>query len=55
MRHRCFLCSPENPDRIATGSTVEFGERFTGPSGRVHGGIAVAALTCPVLQQAEQG
>jgi hypothetical protein len=52
--HQCYLCSPENHERIVTGTIVEFGERFTGPPARVHGGIAVGALTCPALQFAEQ-
>jgi len=52
MTHQCFLCSPSRAERIVNGSTVVFGERFVGPPGRAHGGIAIGALTCPALQHA---
>ena len=55
--HRCFLCDEDNPDRIVThtgeDSIFEFNNRFEGPKGRTHGGIAIGALTCPALQLAE--
>lgn len=52
MTHQCYLCNPDDPDRIVEGRAVTFGERFVGPGGRAHGGIAAASLTCPALQQA---
>jgi len=57
-QHRCFACDEQNPGRIVTntddGWTFMFIERFVGPPGRVHGGTAVGALTCPALQLAER-
>jgi hypothetical protein len=56
--HRCFACDESNPERIVTntdeGWIFEFIDRFAGPRGRAHGGIAVGALTCPALQLAER-
>ncbi len=57
-KHQCFACDQSNPDRIVTGKgdgwILRFGERFVGPPGRAHGGTAIGALTCPILQVAEQ-
>jgi hypothetical protein len=57
-QHRCFACDEQNPDSIVTktedGWTFKFIERFVGPPGRVHGGTAIGALTCPALQLAER-
>ena len=57
-QHRCFACDEKNPDRIVTktddGWTFMFNERFVGPPGRVHGGTAIGAITCPALQLAER-
>jgi hypothetical protein len=57
-QHRCFACDEQNPDRIVTntddGWTFRFIERFVGPPGRVHGGTAIGALTCPALQLAQR-
>ena len=56
-QHRCFACNEQNPERIVTntddGWTFMFIDRFVGPPGRVHGGTAIGALTCPALQLAE--
>ncbi len=54
MIHQCYLCSPDNPDRVFEGSTATFGDRFDAGDGRVHGGMAAAALTCPALERAAQ-
>jgi hypothetical protein len=55
--HKCFACAKDNPERIVTktdnGWTFNFVERFTGPTERAHGGIAIGALTCPALQMAK--
>ena len=57
-QHKCFACDEQNPDRIVTktddGWTFKFIERFVGPPGRVHGGTAIGAITCPALQLAER-
>jgi hypothetical protein len=54
--HRCFVCDEDNPERIVTYTSedciFEFNDRFEGPKGRAHGGIAIGALTCPALQLA---
>jgi hypothetical protein len=54
--HRCFACNESNPDRIVNaagdGWTLQFAERFAAVPGRVQGGIAIGALTCPALQVA---
>ncbi|MHC4106290.1 MAG: hypothetical protein ACYSR9_15205 [Planctomycetota bacterium] len=56
--HRCFVCDEDNPERIVTYTSedciFEFNDRFEGPKGRAHGGIAIGALTCPALQLAER-
>ncbi len=56
--HRCFACDEGNPDRIVSaaghGWTLQFVERFAAVPGRVHGGTAIGALTCPALQLAGQ-
>jgi hypothetical protein len=56
--HSCYACSENNLDRIVTSSgdgwSIEFTDRFVGPPGRAHGGIAIGALTCPALQTAER-
>src|SRR5210317_973473 len=57
-QHKCFACDEQNPDRIVTktddGWTFKFIERFVGPPGRVHGGTAIGAITCPAIQLAER-
>jgi hypothetical protein len=56
--HRCFACDEGNPDRIVSaagdGWTLQFVERFAAVPGRVQGGTAIGALTCPALQLAAQ-
>jgi hypothetical protein len=58
MKHTCFACDASNPERIVVGGEngwrCEFVDRFVGPVGRVHGGIAVGMLTCPAMQIAER-
>ena len=55
--HQCFACDGDNPDSIVTKTdknfTFEFNDRFEGPRGRTHGGIAIGALTCPALLLAD--
>ena len=54
--HECFACHSNNQEQIVTkierGWVFNFAERYTGPSGRAHGGIAIGSLTCPALQMA---
>src|SRR4030042_3750325 len=56
--HRCFACEKSNSDRIVNisgdGWTLQFVERFAAVPGRVQGGTAIGALTCPALQLAGQ-
>lgn len=52
MPHQCYLCSSNNADQIFNGAVAVFGDRFVGPPARAHGGMAVAALTCPALSHA---
>lgn len=55
--HQCFACDGDNPDSIVAKTDEDFifkfNDRFEGPTGRTHGGIAIGALTCPALQLAE--
>jgi len=57
-KHLCFACDENNPERIVSTSSdgwiFKFVERFVGPVGRAHGGIAIGALTCPVMQRAQR-
>lgn len=52
MEHSCFVCSVDNPERIFSGRSAIFGNRYVGPPKRAHGGLAVGALTCPALRLA---
>ena len=51
MAHRCYACSPDNPDRVFSydgdNAIARFPLRFNGPPGSANGGIAVGALACP--------
>jgi hypothetical protein len=58
IKPKCYACDEKNPNRIVTkiddDRTFKFNERFSGPIGRAHGGVAIGALTCPALQAAER-
>lgn len=48
--HTCPLCAPQSTMRISENGRFHYPARFVGPPGSVHGGMAVAALTCAALQ-----